>query len=130
MSALERFASAIEYPQAVPAEAVSFAFMVDGGEIRCLDLGKRLVFMRELTRQEDELMRLARYCVGRILREEASLFWDGEAAILSQEIPTTASAYEMRTSFEAFLDSCDWYLARMEPVGINSSSFPEMVIRP
>ena len=49
MSALTRLASASGYSQDVPAGAVEFVFKVDGGDVRCLDLEKRLVLMRELT---------------------------------------------------------------------------------
>lgn len=132
MSTLERFASAIEYPQSVPVDAVDYAFKADGGEVRCVDLGQRLVLLRQLTQSEEDLMRLAAYSAGRMLRENASLYWDEHrgAAVLAQEIPATASAHEMRMSFETFLDSCDWWLARMEAGPVNSSLFPEMVIRP
>ena len=59
MNAVGRLASAIGYPQEVPADSVDFAFKVDGGEIRALDLEKRLVLLREISREEDELPRLA-----------------------------------------------------------------------
>ena len=132
MNAVGRLASAIGYPQEVPGDSVDFAFKVDGGEIRALDLEKRLVLLREISREEDELPRLASYSVGRVLRENAILYWDERigAAVLSQEIPASATAHELKVFFETFADSCDWWLARTAAEPVDSASFPEMVIRP
>lgn len=132
MNIVGRFASAIGYPQEVPADSVDFAFKVDGGEIRALDLEKRLLLLREISREEDALPRLASYTVGRALREDAVLYWDERigAAVLSQEIPASATAHELRVFFETFADSCDWWLARTAAEPVDSASFPEMVIRP
>ena len=132
MNAVGRLASAIGYPQEVPADSVDFTFKVDGGGIRALDLEKRLVLLREISREEDELPRLASYSVGRVLRENAILYWDERigAAVLSQEIPASATAHELKVFFETFADSCDWWLARTAAEPVDSASFPEMVIRP
>ena len=132
MNAVGRLASAIGYPQKVPADSVDFTFKVDGGEIRALDLEKRLVLLREISREEDELPRLASYSVGRTLREDAILYWDERigAAVLSQEIPASATAHELKAFFETFADSCDWWMARTAAEPVDSTSFPEMVIRP
>ena len=59
MNVIGRLASAIGYPLAVPADSVDFAFKVDDGEIRALDLEKRLVLTREISREPDDLPRLA-----------------------------------------------------------------------
>ena len=95
---LTRLASAIGYSQEVPAEAVEFVFKVDGGDVRCLDLEKRLVLMRELSQDEDDLHHLASCCMGRMLREEAMVYWDTQrrAAVLAQEIQASASSHELR----------------------------------
>ena len=132
MNAVGRLASAIGYPQEVPADSVDFTFKVDGGEIRALDLEKRLVLLREISREEDELLRLASYSVGRALREDAILYWDERigAAVLSQEIQASATAQELKVFFETFADSCDWWLARTAAEPVDSASFPVMVIRP
>lgn len=132
MSALTKLASAIAYPQAVPVDAVEFTFQVDDGEVRGLDLEKRLVLMRELTRDEEELYRLATYSMGRMLREDAMVYWDTqrEAVVLAQEIAITASAHELRVFFETFMDACDWWLARVTAEPMDTIAFPEMVIRP
>ena len=132
MSALTRLASAIGYSRVVPADAVEFVFKVDGGDVRCLDLEKRLVLMRELSQDEDDLRHLASCSMGRILREEAMVYWDTQrhAAVLAQEIQASASSHELRVFFETFADSCDWWLARVAAEPMDFSSFPEMVIRP
>ncbi len=132
MNALGRLASAVGYPQTVPADALEFTFKVDDGEVRAIDLEKRLVLTREISRDEDDLPRLASYSAGRMLREAATLYWDERigAAILAQEIPASATAHELKVFFETFADSCDWWLARTAAEPVESSSFPEMVIRP
>lgn len=132
MSSIARLASSIGYPQEIPAGVVDFVFKVDDGEIHCIDLEKRLVLMRELTRDEDEFLRLASYSMGRILREDAMLYWDARmnAVVLAQEIKSSASTHELRVFFETFADSCDWWLARVTAEPMNTSLFPEMVIRP
>lgn len=132
MNAIGRLASAIGYPQAVPADSVDFTFKVDDGEVCALDLEKRLVLTRVISRETDDLPRLAAYSAGRILREDAMLYWDerGGAAMLAQEIPATATSHELKVFFETFADSCDWWLARTAADTVKPSSFPEMVIRP
>lgn len=132
MNVLGRLALAISYPQAVPADTVDFTFKVDDGDVRALDFEKRLVLMREISREEEDLPRLASYSAGRMLREDAILYWDERAgaAILTQEIPASAEAHELKVFFETFADSCDWWLARTEAKSVNTASFPEMVIRP
>ena len=132
MNIIGRLASAISYPQGVPADVVDFAFKVDDGEVHAFDLEKRLVLAREISREEDELPRIASYSAGRMFREDAALYWDERrgAAMLAQEISATAAPHEMKVFFETFADSCDWWLARMEAEPMKTASFPEMVIRP
>jgi hypothetical protein len=132
MNVLCRLALAIDYPLPIPADAVEFTFKVDDGEIRALDLQKRLVLLREVTRKEDDLPRLATYAVGRVFREDAVLYWDehSKSVMLSKEITSSATSHELKLFFETFVDSCDWWLARMESKPVDSTSFPEMVIRP
>ena len=132
MNVIGRLASTIGYPQVVPAESVDFTFKIDGCEVRALDLDKRLVLTREISREVDDLPRLAAYSAGRMLREDATLYWDERcgAAMLAQEIPATATSHELKVFFETFADSCDWWLARTAAEPVKSSSFPEMVIRP
>lgn len=132
MNLLGRLALAIGYPQALSADEVDFAFILDGREVRAVDLEKRLVLKCHISRNEEELPRLASYSAGRMLREDAILYWDEResAAILSQEISADATTHQLKVFFETFADSCDWWLARTEPEQVDSSSFPEMVIRP
>ena len=132
MNAIGRLASAIGYPQVVPADAVEFVFKVDGGDVHAFDLEKRLVLAREISREEDDLPRLASYSAGRILKEDATLCWDGRrgAAMLAQEISATAVSHELKVFFENFADSCDWWLARTAAEPVKTAAFPEMVIRP
>ena len=132
MNAVCRLALAIGYPQEVPADSADFTFRVDDGGIRAVDLGKRLVLLREISKEEDGLLRLASHSAGRILRENAVLYWDGRigAAVLSQEIPASAPDHELKTSFETFADSCDWWIERTKAAPVDATSFPEMVIRP
>ena len=132
MNTIGRLASAIGYPQVVPADTVEFAFKVDGGEVHAFDLEKRLVLAREISHEEDDLPRLASYSAGRIFREDAALYWDERrgAAMLAQEISAAAAPHEMKVFFEMFADSCDWWLARTAAEPVKTASFPEMVIRP
>lgn len=132
MDVISRLASTIGYPQVVPAGALEFVFKVDDGEVRALDLEKRLVLLKEVSRQEEDLLRLAGYSAGRIFREDAMLYWDGRtgAAMLSQEISSSATSHELKVFFESFADSCDWWSARTAEEPVDSSIFPEMVIRP
>ena len=132
MSVVARLVSVIGYPQTVPADSTDFSFKVDDGEIRAADLGGRLLLTRERSRRTDDLTRLAVCAAGRILKEDAVLYWDGraEALMLAQEIDAGASAETLRGSFEKFADSCDWWTARAGQEPARSSFFPEMVIRP
>lgn len=132
MNVICRFATAIGYPQTVPAERQEFTFIVDGGEMRALDLGNRLVLTREISREEDDVPRLAAYAPGRILREDAALYWDGYcgAVKLAQEIPADATGNELKVFFETFADSCDWWLSRAAAEPACPASFPGMAIRP
>ena len=132
MNVICRFATAIGYPQTVPAEREEFTFIVDGGEMRALDLGGRLVLTREISREEEDVPRLASYSTGRLLRENATLYWDGRcgAVKLAQEIPADATECELKVFFETFADSCDWWLARAAAEPADPVSFPGMAIRP
>ena len=132
LNPIGRLASAIGYPQVVPADAVEFSFKVDDLEIDAIDLESRLVLLCEISRNEEDFSRLATYAAGRILRDDAIVYWDErrEAAMLSQEITSSASPVGFKNFFEAFAGSCDWWSARTAAKPLESSSFPEMVIRP
>jgi hypothetical protein len=132
MSVLGRLMLAIDYPQTVPADASEFVFKVDGGDVRAIDLEKRLVLTRVISRDEESLATLASYSAGRMLREDAALYWDERAgaAILAQEISSSATDQELKTFFETFADSCDWWMARTAAEPVRSASFPGMLFRP
>ena len=132
MNVIGRLAVAIGYPLVVPADRLDFTFKVDDGEVRALDLDKRIVLTRVISREIEDLPRLAAYSAGRMLRESATLYWDerGGAVMLAQEISATATSHELKVFFETFADSCDWWLARTAAEPVKSASFPELVIRP
>lgn len=139
-SAIERLAVAIEYPEKVPAGATSYVFAVDDAEVVARESGGRLLLERRLweasSGDEETAARipgmLARYAAGRILREDATLAWDpdGDAAILWQDIPSSAPAERLRRFFEVFAASCDWWNERLQEALTPEPVFPEMVIRP
>ena len=118
---LEFFLKEVEYPERIPDGAVSFTMRVDGMEVRAEETG-----------DEALLPTLATYAAGRMLREEATLSWDG-GAILWQPVPADPDGRAMRRAFEAFMDSCDWWRARVEALEDNAvgETPPEtMMIRP
>ena len=133
MGVVERFARAIDYPEAVPSGAMESSFLVDGGALTAREDGGRLVLRRTLAQDPDEetLARLAGYAAGRILREEATLAWDpdGQALILWQEVPANVSDDLLRRVFEVFAASCDWWLARLTDAPA-VARVPEMMILP
>ena len=69
---------------------------------------------------------------GRLLREDAVLAADPGApgAFLWQDAPTTADAPALVHLFETFLDSCDWWRARVAGDAERPESVPAMMIRP
>ena len=129
---LERLCEAIAYPEPVPAGAVQARLRVDGGDVMARIIGRRLVLSREIDRDENDIGQLAIYAAGRILREEAVLAWDERAGvcIIWQEIQDNAEASELVHFFEAFMTSCDWWLARAVELNAPPPSFPDIVIRP
>lgn len=138
-SAVERLAKAIGYPDQVPAGATAFAFAVDDAEIAARESGGRLLLERRLwepSGDDESAARipglLARYAAGRVLREEATLAWDPDrdAAILWQDIPSSAPSERLCRFFEVFAASCDWWAERLQEALTPEPVFPEMVIRP
>ena len=132
MSAIGRLLSAIGYPQVPPADAVEFTLQVDGRDVFAYDMDTRLVLVREISRGTCMIQKLAAYSTGRMLREDAILFWDERrgAAMLSQEIPATATSHELKEFFETFADSCDWWAQCTAEVPGRQPPFTETVIRP
>ena len=132
-TAISRLAEAIDYPDEVPEGAASFVFRVDGAEIRASSAEGVVRLVYNLGAEDSDLPALADYAVGRMLREEAVLAAapTGGSPFLWQEAPGSAGAQALRRLFESFMDSCDWWRARVEGTREKErAEFPEMMIRP
>ena len=148
-TAIEKLIVAIGYPERVPDGALSFTFRVDGAEIYAEESDGRVVLTRVLSSDESILPMLAQYSAGRMLKEDAALSF-GQPGIstlgsrpagiqpstfLWQEAPASADARTLRRLFESFLDSCDWWSARIDALRDGEASAPEdggevVMIRP
>ena len=129
---LDFFLRSVGYPGRAQAGESSFVLSVDGMEIRAEAADGRVILSYMLTDDETALGPLSEYAAGRMLKEDAVLTWDG-GAMLWQDVPAGAGGSGFRRLFEAFLDSCDWWRARVEALrsGGASPAEPEtMVIRP
>ncbi len=130
-TAIERLAEAIGYPDRVPEGSLFATLRVDGAEVSVAVTGDRLVLSQRLTDANDKLPALAGYAAGRMLREEAVLAYGDGAAFLWQDASAGASEQALVRLFESFMDSCDWWRARVEsPKAEGGAEFPEMMIRP
>ena len=130
-TAIERLAEAIGYPDRMPEGALAATLRVDSAEVSAAIMGDRLVLSQRLTDEVDKLPALAGYAAGRMLREEAVLAYGDGAAFLWQDAPTNAGEQALMRLFESFMDSCDWWRARVEvPRAEGKSEFSEMLIRP
>lgn len=127
-----QLASAIGYPEQVPDQATVYAFHVDGEEYRAEVIGNRLVMKRVLAIAETDLPRFAEYAAGRLLREDAVFAWDDRAdqAILWREMPMQGRVVEIVAAFEDFVDSCDWWIQRVNELQAPPTVFPDILIRP
>jgi hypothetical protein len=110
---LESFLRAVGYPERAPAGSAAFTLRVDGMEVLLEESRGRLVLSCKLTDDAQSLPALATYAAGRILREDAALSW-GDGAFLWQEVPAGSGDGGMLRAFEAFMDSCDWWRARVD----------------
>ena len=113
-SAIERLAEAIGYPDRMPEGSLMATLRVDGAEISAAVTGDRLVLSQRLTDAADKLPALVGYAAGRMLREEAVLAYGDGAAFLWQDAPAGAGEQALVRLFESFMDSCDWWRARVE----------------
>jgi hypothetical protein len=133
-SPLAALQNAIGYPEGIPDGAESFTFRVDGQDIEASATpggAVRLVF--RLDAADDDLPRLADFASGRILRDSAVLsVVPGGKPFLWQDIPPASDPDALRKPFEAFLDSCDWWRARLDgdATGTEMPHFSEVLIRP
>lgn len=127
-----QLASAIGYPEQVPDQATVYAFRVDGEEYRAEVIGNRLVMKRVLAIAETDLPRFAEYAAGRLLREEAVFAWDdrAEQAIVWQELPMQEPRSVIVSAFEDFIESCEWWLQRVNELQTPPTVFPDILIRP
>ena len=131
-NALEKLCEAIAYPDAIPDDATTTTLRVDGDDIQARLVGKRLVLSRVLLRDEKDLPQFAAYAAGRLLKENAVLAWDEKdaACVLWQAIDEQASTAQLMYFFEAFMNSCDWWVARVNALNAPPVILSDMVIRP
>ncbi len=129
---IERLKTAIGYPDGVPDGASSFVFRVDGAEVQATESDDALLLVYNLDAQDDDLPQLADWAVGRMLREDAALsVTNAGRPFLWQEVPSKSGAAALRRCFETFMDSCDWWRARLEErSGDGAPHFPDVYIRP
>jgi len=130
---IKGLAEAIGYPEKVPEGVLSFLLRVDGLEVLAEVSDARLVLSTVLTADETMLPTLASYAAGRMQREEAILSWGDSGAFLWQDAPAGADSREMMVLFETFMNSCDWWRARLDALrgGESAVSEPEtLMIRP
>ncbi len=117
----------------MPEGAFSFTLRVDGVEVEAEELGGRVVLAMKLTENEELYPVLAQYAAGRMLREEATLAYGKEGLILWQDASGGEDARGLERLFETFMDSCDWWRARLEALAGSHAAEggPEpMMIRP
>ena len=112
-TAIECLVAAIGYPERPPGGAMSFTLQVDGADVLAEERGGRLRLSLTLSTDETQFPQLASYAAGRILKEEATLS-AGEASIfLWQDAPADSDGRVFSRLFETFMDSCDWWRARI-----------------
>lgn len=135
MGAIDRLSEAIAYPAAERKHGASTVeLLVDGNVVQVTEARGKLRLSRNLGAARDaEFAQLAGYAAGRMLKDRAVLAWDPRARglMLWQEVPASGSTEELLEEFDLFLDSCDWWEARMKEL-INTGGKPlrEMVILP
>lgn len=131
-TSIERLVEAIGYPDGVPAGSSSAVLRVDGAEVSAEERDGRLVLSQALTDDGSLLPALASYAAGRMLKEDAALAYGEGGAFLWQSAPADSDSRGMLRLFETFMDSCDWWRARMDALsGREEAPPPEtMMIRP
>ena len=132
-TAVERLVESIGYPERAPGGAHSFSLRVDGAEILAEEREGSLVLSFRLTDDDGALATLAGYAAGRFLREEAALAAEPgvPGAFLWQGVPSSSDSRALVRLFETFMDSCDWWRARVEGSASKSADeVPPMMIRP
>ena len=146
-SAIERLIEAIGYPERVPEGARSFTLQVDGADVLAEERGGQLRLALPLSDDENLFPKFAAYAAGRMLREAATLAVGelpagpnpaasqpsgSQTLFLWQDVPASAGGHALARLFETFMDSCDWWRARVEEQNGNEErTTPELfMIRP
>ena len=141
-AALGFFLKAVGYPDRPPAGVSSHVLSVDGMEIRAEEADGRIVLSYVLADSDAGIPRLVEYAAGRMLKADAVLSFgkpgfsvsdSSESAFLWQDAPAGADARAFRRLFESFLDSCEWWRARVDALrgGDNAATgLDAMVILP
>ncbi|MBQ6141291.1 MAG: hypothetical protein IJI54_08385 [Kiritimatiellae bacterium] len=131
-TAIERLIDAIGYPDGAPAGALSSVLRVDGAEVSAEVHDGMLVLSQALTDNGSLLPALASYAAGRMLKEDAVLAYGEGGAFLWQSAPADSDEHGLLRLFETFMDSGDWWRARMDALaGREEAPPPETVmIRP
>lgn len=125
-TAVERLIDAIGYPDRAPGGASSFTLRVDGAEVVADERDGRMVLSCALGDDESMLPALAEYAAGRMLKEDAVFACDdGGRAMLWQDAPASADQRSLRRLFESFMDSCDWWRARVDALRVAGAAAPE-----
>ena len=138
---IERLARAVDYPEDVPAGALSYAFVVDDSTVFGEAKGGRVRLSRLLTDDAEKFPALAQLAAGRMLAEDAVLACGrrtvdgapGTGAFLWQDAPAGADSGELARLFETFMASCDWWRERLAVEGDSLNESPggeSFVIRP
>ena len=131
---VERLLVAIGYPERMSGDSSMFKLRVDGVEVVAEVMDGRLVLSHALSDDDTILPKLASYAAGRMLAENATLAYGDGRAILWQDASVNADAHTLRRLFETFMDSCDWWRARVDALrgdAADAESVPEtMMIRP
>ena len=141
-TSVERLLAAIGYPERMSDGFAAFTLRVDGAEVFAEEMNGRLVLSYALTDDESLLPTLATYATGRMLKEDALLAYGTHQTVKSsnnqtflwQDAPADADAHGLLRLFETFMDSCDWWRARIDSLRGNGAAEPPvpeaMMIRP
>ena len=119
-TSVERLLAAIGYPERMSNGFAPFTLRVDGSEVVAEEMNGRVVLSCRLTDDASLLPTLATYSAGRMLKEEAALSYDEGWAILWQGASASADSHELRMLFETFMNSCDWWRARIDALHGNA----------
>ena len=131
MREIARLAAAIRYPVRVPDGALSFTFSVDDDPIEARIVGGRLRLSWAFP-QDAPASVLAGFATGRMLREEAVVAWDpaGGRAILWQRAQSGADDRSLVGMLQDFVNSRDWWKARVSELVAPKATLADLVIRP